>query len=67
MAAKIKEYWVIDRFERTMTIFTMRGGRIVRRVIRQNQIYKTKLLPGFELPLRRLLELADYWAKKRRS
>ncbi len=65
MAAKVKEYWFIDRFERTMTVFKMRSGRIIRRVIREDQNYRTKLLPGFELPLRRLLALADEWAKKR--
>lgn len=57
----IKEYWVIDRFQRTMTVFTLWGGRTRKKVIRESQTYKTKVLPGFELPLAELLALADRW------
>ena len=38
------------------------GGSVFRkRVFRAEQIYKTDLLPGFELPLARLFALADRW------
>ena len=33
----------------------------------EDQTYETPFLPGFVLPLKRLLALADRWAKKRRK
>ena len=54
LAMDVQEYWVIDRFQRTMTIFTMVGGKIKPRVVRPKQTYTTALLPGFELPLAKL-------------
>ena len=62
----VREYWVIDRFRRTMTVYNFSGESDQERVIPENQNYETPLLPGFELPLARLLKLADRWAKKRR-
>jgi len=59
MRIGIKEYWIIDRFERTMTVIRNRPNRPRRLVIREGEIYTTPLLPGFELPLARLLALAD--------
>jgi Uma2 family endonuclease len=61
----VREYWVIDRFRRTLTVFAFSGESDQERVIPENQDYTTPLLPGFELPLGRLLKLADRWAKKR--
>jgi len=61
MAIGVQQYWVFDRFAHTMTVFYFQGGRIRRRVFRKNQIYKTDLLPGFELPLTKLFTLADRW------
>src|ERR1700730_5695747 len=66
-AIRVKEYWVIDRFERTLTVFSTVPGKAPKRVIRENQIYKTDLLPGFELPLARLLALADRWPESDES
>src|SRR5262249_32366540 len=57
----VRDYWVIDRFRRTMTIFTRRGGKVRKRVVNEKQTYTTDLLPGFELPLAKLLALADEW------
>jgi Uma2 family endonuclease len=59
---KVKEYWIIDRFRRTMTVYLFQNGRTRKRVVRANQTYTTDLLPGFELPLGRLFTLADDWA-----
>jgi Uma2 family endonuclease len=61
MAIGIQEYWIIDCFQRTMTIFVQRGRK---RVIREDQTYRTELLPGFELPLARLFALADRWPEE---
>jgi Uma2 family endonuclease len=58
---KVKEYWIFDRFARTMTVYFLAGGKVRKRVFRENQVYRTELLPGFELPLARLFALADRW------
>ena len=53
--AGVREYWVIDRYARKMTVFRPGGEKIVP----EQGIYSTDLLPGFELPLSRLLSKAD--------
>ena len=63
----VREYWVIDRFRRTLTVFRFSGESDQEQVISEKQTYETPLLPGFVLPLARLLTLADRWAKKKRS
>jgi Uma2 family endonuclease len=62
----VLEYWVVDRFRRTLTVFSFAGESDQERVIQENQKYETPLLRGLELPLGRLLSLADRWAKKRK-
>ena len=62
MEIKIQEYWIIDRFQRTMTVYFQSGDKVKKKVVRENQTYTTDLLPGFELPLGRLLALSDRWA-----
>jgi Uma2 family endonuclease len=64
MACGVEEYWIIDRFERTMTVYQRQGRRYRKRVFRENNIYTTPLLPGFELPLAQLLALADRWGEE---
>jgi Uma2 family endonuclease len=61
LAIGVREYWVIDRFERTLTLYMRRGTRFQKRVIKEKEIYTTDLLPGFELPLAKLLDFADRW------
>jgi Uma2 family endonuclease len=63
----VKEYWIIDRFSKTMTVCRFAADRDQELVIAADQTYATTLLPGYELPLRRLLELAERWGKKRKS
>jgi Uma2 family endonuclease len=60
----VKEYWIIDRFAKSMTvfIFTEQGDREL--VIPAGQTYATGLLPGYELPLGKLIDLANRWARK---
>jgi Uma2 family endonuclease len=60
----VREYWVIDRFRRQMTVFIFGGASDVERIIKENETYTTPLLPGFELPVSVLLKQADRWAKK---
>jgi len=60
----IKEYWVIDRFRRTMTVYTGTPDDPHERVVKEQETYTTDLLPGFELPLAKLLAAADQWTKE---
>jgi|SRR5581483_4341513 len=61
MEIGVIEYLIIDRFERTLTVFFKQGKKIKKRIVREGEIYTTPLLPGFELPLAKLLALADDW------
>lgn len=61
MRIKVKEYWIIDRFMHTMTVFTRLNGKYRKRVLGKSDTYQTALLPGFELPLARLFACADHW------
>jgi Uma2 family endonuclease len=54
-AAGVREYWVIDRFAREMTVFR---GDEPPVSIDANGVYRTELLPGFELTLASLLSKA---------
>ena len=71
LAVGVQEYWIIDRFSRRMTVARQgaAGSEPSEIVVPADGIYTTPLLPGFELPLARLLELADNWsrAKKRKQ
>ena len=60
----VKQYWIIDRFARSMTvcIFAEEGDQEL--VIPAGQTYSTGLLPGFELPLARLIDPANRWARE---
>jgi Uma2 family endonuclease len=66
LAAGVLEYWIIDRFRRIMTVNRKGPGGVVSQVIRETESYQTDLLPGFVLPLARLLAKADQWPRKRR-
>lgn len=55
----VREYWVIDRFRRQMTVFRGPDTHIVP----DTEVYRTDLLPGFELPLAKLFSEADAWSQ----
>lgn len=57
----VTEYWIIDRFHRTLTVFRQGPADAAEQVVTVNETYTTPLLPGFELPLARLLAVADAW------
>ena len=59
LALGIREYWVIDRFQRDMTVFRPGPDGFEQQCIGEAETYRTPLLPGFELPLARLLGRAD--------
>jgi Uma2 family endonuclease len=54
----IGEYWIVDRFHRIMTAVRNqpRGPQVT--IVGEHETYSTLLLPGFELPLARLLQIA---------
>jgi Putative restriction endonuclease len=58
LAAGVREYWIIDRFPRTLTACRGDSADVV---VPHDGTYQTPLLPGFELPLARLLAVADSW------
>jgi Uma2 family endonuclease len=66
-AAGVQEYWIIDRFRRTMTVYRNDLSGPVSLVVRETETYQTELLPGFELPLSRLLTAADELSPPRRK
>jgi Uma2 family endonuclease len=57
----VREYWIIDRFRRMLTVCHRRGARWVKTVIREAETYRTPLLRGFELPLAKLLAICDQY------
>ncbi len=63
----VREYWVIDRFKRSMTVYRFGGAKDEVLVIPEGQKYSPSLLPGFELDVARLLSFADLWSKKPRK
>ena len=67
LAAGVREYWVVDRFRRTMTVYRRHPAGVAPLVIKDGETYQTELLPGLEVPLARLLATADRWSKGRRG
>jgi Uma2 family endonuclease len=59
------EYWVIDRFRRTMTVYRSPPHIPAEHVVAEKEVYRTDLLPGFELPMARLFSEADKWPRKK--
>jgi hypothetical protein len=55
----VVEYWIIDRFTRQMTVCRNAPEGLSELVVAEQDTYQTPLLPGFELPLARLLAVAD--------
>lgn len=63
----VREYWIIDRFRRIMTVYRNRPEGVATLVIGEAETYQTDLLPGFALPLARLLARADDWSPEKRK
>jgi Uma2 family endonuclease len=63
--AGLDEYWIIDRFERTLTVVRYRGKKAVVQVVHEGEKYESPLLPGFVVPLGELLAAADRLGRKR--
>ncbi len=67
MQAGIQEYWIFDRFQRTLTVVLNEPGGPRDVVVTAAQTYESPLLPGFQVPLARLLEAADQYAAAKRE
>jgi Uma2 family endonuclease len=63
LAAGVKQYWVIDRFRRIMTVYRQDAAGLSYDIVKEGEIYQTDLLPGFKLPLSKLLAKADQWKR----
>jgi Uma2 family endonuclease len=59
-----REYVIVDRFQRTMTVVDYSQPDAAPRVLGEKDTYTTPLLPGFALPVARLFALADRWDKR---
>lgn len=57
-ALGVKEYWIIDRFRRTLSVCR---GLDKPLIVKEAETYTTPLLPGFELKVGELLKAADRW------
>jgi Uma2 family endonuclease len=57
----VVEHWIVDRFARNMTAYRNSGEGQKELVVSEQETYQTPLLPGFELPVARLLGAADRW------
>ena len=50
------EYWIVDRFERTVTVLVRDGHEWTEHLSVEGQSTESAVLPGFVVPL------ADLWA-----
>ncbi len=57
----VREYWIIDRFARRLTVHRLQGETSDTQVVHEGGSYNTQLLPGFELSLDSILARADLW------
>jgi hypothetical protein len=46
-----------------MTVYRNQPGALAELLVTEGETYSTDLLPGFEMPLARLLAVADEWRK----
>jgi len=55
----VQEYWVFDRFRRLVTVYSADGASSE---FAESSVYRTPLLPGFDVPLAEILRAADEWS-----
>lgn len=65
--AGVQEYWVIDRFSRELVVFRGAHENNEQIVVPEGKVYETPLLPGFQLPLDKLLAKADQYTNPDKS
>jgi Uma2 family endonuclease len=55
----VAEYWVVDGDRREVLVLRRVGGRWKDRTVRPPEVYRTKLLPGFEFSCELVFQAAD--------
>lgn len=65
LAAGVRQYWIIDRFRRIMIVYRQGPAGPTHDIMTENDSYQTDLLPGFVLPLAKLLAQADQWKQNK--
>ena len=55
----VREYWVIDAAKREMLALQRSGGRWVERIVREQDPYRPRVLPGFQFDFGKVLAAAD--------
>ena len=50
-----------------MTVYLNRPEGVATLIVKEAETYQTDLLPGFILPVARLLARADDWPRKKRN
>jgi Uma2 family endonuclease len=63
-ALGVGEYWIFDRFRRTLTVHQKTADGVTEQIVPDTETYCTEILPGFEVPVQRLFAAADRWDKK---
>ena len=60
----VREYWIVDRFRRMIMAYLNRPGGVATLILKEVETYQTDLLPGFTLPVGRLIAKADLWTRQ---
>ncbi len=60
----VREYWIMDRFQRRVTICRFGEQGETETVLSESDMLTTPLLPGFELPLRLWFAEADQFTRR---
>ncbi len=55
----IREYWIVDAEKREIFVLRRSRGRWNEQIVRPPQIYKTRLLPGFEFSCAQVFKAAQ--------
>lgn len=64
LAAGVAEYWIFDRFQRTLTVVTKGAKGPIDQVVTESEAFSPSSLPGFTIPLAKLFAVADRWADR---
>lgn len=54
----VSEYWVVDAAKEEVLVLRNSGSKWTPRTLKANGLYKTRLLPGFEVDVAKIFEAA---------
>jgi len=55
----VREYWIVDAEKQEVLVLRRSGGRWKPRTVKATDVYRTPLLPGFELVVAAVIQAAD--------